>query len=314
VSILEEEVKIIISGLDYAGKSSMLIALDKKFDFRKEIMELKPTIRVNYNSWTFLGKNIHLWDMGGQEKYRDHYKEKEDIYFADTNLIIYMIDVQDKVRFKPSLEYLDAILQYFMKNNMEVPIIIAFNKFDPDPELRGNEEIMEDISELKETISEKYSQLKVLFQMTSVFDILSIIQLMSYSFSVFHENFLELSELFEKYVEELNCMSLIMFDSQGIIITEYYSYEIDTNLYIELLETIKEHLFILKRIQEEKYDAEHNFFSIENQLLSYLHKIKLDSESFYISVTIKEDLKEKLLNRFSDFLEDLNKVFEHIIS
>ena len=137
---------------------------------------------------------------------------------------------------------------------------------------------------------------------------------MSYSFSVFHENFLELSELFEKYIKELSSLSLIMFDLQGIIISEYYSDEIDPNFYIELLETIKEHLFILKRIQEEQYDTEHNFFSIENQLLSYLHKVKLGSESFFISVTIKEDLKEKLMNKFSDFLEDLNKVFEHVIS
>jgi len=309
---MEEGIKIIISGLDYAGKSSMLIALERKFEFRKEIMELKPTIRVNYNTWTFLGKSFFLWDCGGQEKYRDHYKQKEDIYFADTNLIIYMIDIQDKIRFEQSLEYLGAILQFFMKNNMDIPIIIAFNKLDP--ELRGNNEIMEDISELKEIILEKYSQFKVLFQMTSVYDIISIIQLMSYSFSIFHENFLELSELFEKYIKELNCMSLIMFDSQGIIISEYYSIEIDPNFYIALLETIKEHLFILKRIQEEKYDTEQNFFSIENQLLSYLHKVKFGKEQFYISVTIKEDLKEKLLNRFSDFLEVLTKVFEHVIS
>ena len=52
---LENAIKIIISGLDNAGKTSILTALDKKFDFEKEIMQLKPTVKVEYSASNFLG-------------------------------------------------------------------------------------------------------------------------------------------------------------------------------------------------------------------------------------------------------------------
>ena len=68
------DVKIIISGLDNAGKTSILTALDKKYDFQKEIAELKPTIRIEYHQTMFLGNNVNIWDMGGQEQYRELYE------------------------------------------------------------------------------------------------------------------------------------------------------------------------------------------------------------------------------------------------
>ena len=46
---METLLKIIVSGLDNAGKTSILTALDKKYDFHKDIVQLKPTIRVEYH-------------------------------------------------------------------------------------------------------------------------------------------------------------------------------------------------------------------------------------------------------------------------
>ena len=51
-------------------------------------------------------------------------------------------------------------------------------------------------------------------------------------------------------------------DENGIIISEFYSDAIESQLYIGLLETIKEHLFLLKRMQEEKFKADYDFFTI----------------------------------------------------
>ena len=52
---MENAIKIIVSGLDFAGKTSILTALDKKYNFQKEILELKPTIKVDYHKTVFLG-------------------------------------------------------------------------------------------------------------------------------------------------------------------------------------------------------------------------------------------------------------------
>ena len=308
---MERFIKIIIAGLDNAGKSSILTALNKKYDFHKDIISLTPTIRVEYQATEFLNNRIVFWDMGGQEQYRKLYQEKQELYFADTDLLVYVIDVQDTKRIGTSLAYLDMILHNFKKHKMDVPLIISFHKFDP--EFRGNEEIGDKIEDLREDILKKYPSFKILFQTTSIYDILSIVQLISYGLSVFDEKFFELSELLEKYIKELDSKSLLVFDKNGIIISEFYSDIIEPEIYVELLESIKEHLFLLKRMQEESYETDSTFSTIGDELVSYLHRIKLKEESLFVSVVMKEKLREKFLEKVSDFLSDLTEILKTLL-
>lgn len=308
---MEQLIKVIISGLDNAGKTSILTALDKKYDFQKDILSLTPTIRVEYHATEFLKNHIIVWDMGGQEKYRKLYQEKQDVYFADTDLLIYVIDIQDPERIETSLMYLDAILQNFKKNKMDVPLIISFHKFDP--EFSGNEGMIEEIESLREHLLKKYPSFKILFQQTSIYDIISIVQLMSYGLSVFDEKFFDLSELLEKYLILFKSESLILFDKNGIIISEYYKDNIEPEIYVELIESIKEHLFLLKRMQEESYETNYALSSIGDELISYLHRIEIHNESLFVSVVIKEKLKELLLEKFSEFMSELTELIESLI-
>ncbi len=308
---MESFLKVIISGLDNAGKTSILTALDKKYDFQKDIVQLKPTIRVEYHKMNFLRNNTIFWDMGGQDRYRDIYINYQDVYFDATDLLIYVIDIQDPERFENSLEYLDAILTFFTESKMDVPLIITTHKFDPD--LRGNEKILQDIDRLRSQILEKYSNFKILFQQTSIYDIISIVQLVSYGLSVFDEKFFELSELLEKYVEVFNSEALLIFDRNGIIISEYYSY-IEPEVYVELLESIKEHLFLLKRMEEEStYEYDHDISSVDQVLFSYLHRLQIGSELFFISAVTKKDQKDNLLAIFPEYLEDLTQILKELI-
>jgi hypothetical protein len=285
--------------------------MDRKYDFAKDIVHLKPTIRVEYHKMNFLASKIILWDMGGQDQYREIYINYQDIYFDATDLLIYVIDIQDNERFENSLEYLDAILTFFIESEMDVPLIITFHKFDP--ELRGNAEILNQIDDLKEKILNKYSNFKILFQQTSIYDIISIIQLVSYGLSVFDDKFFDLSGLLEKFLVEFKSQALIVFDRNGIIISEYYD-NIEPDQYVELLESIKEHLFLLKRMEEEpSYEYDHDISTIEHRLFSYLHRLNLKSELFFVSAVTKEHQKEELLEKFPDFLDDLSKILSEMI-
>jgi hypothetical protein len=250
--------------------------------------------------------------MGGQEQYRKLYQQRDYIYFADTDLFVYVIDIQDRARFKESLEYLDVILKYFVKNEMDVPLIVDFHKYDPD--IRAYPELNEDVTKLRENVGEKYPSFKILFQQTSIYDIISIIQLISYGLSIFDEKFFELSLLLEKYLVEFNCASLILFDKNGIIIGEFYKEEIDPDSYVKLLRLIKEHLFLLKRMQEESYEEKYNITNLENDMLSYLHRLELEKETFFVSVQIEEGLINALMEKFSDFLSELTGVMKAILS
>ncbi|MHA1461202.1 MAG: ADP-ribosylation factor-like protein [Promethearchaeota archaeon] len=309
---MEEFYKVIIAGLDNAGKTSILTALDKKYDFDKEIVSLKPTIRVEYHATQFLKKKVIFWDMGGQTKFRELYQKKQDLYFAGTDLMVFVIDIQDEERFNLSLEYLDSILHHFKKSKMDIPLIISFHKYDP--EIRAKEVTINIINDLKQKISEKYPSVKILYQLTSIFDIISIVQLISYGLSIFDDKFYDLSELLETYLKEFNCSSLIVFDKNGIIISEFYSEFVEPDIYIELIESIKDHLFLLKRMLEESYEADYNFSNIGKNLLSYLHRLKIAENSLFISVIIKETLKEEFLEKFTDFLNEITTLLRPLLS
>ena len=307
---MESLLKIIVSGLDNAGKTSILTALDKKYDFEKDIVQLKPTIRVEYHKMNFLRNNCVIWDMGGQETYREIYVNYQDVYFDATDLLIYVIDIQDPERFDNSMEYLNAILTFFSESKMEVPIIITFHKYDP--ELKANEEILANIKKLREKILNEYSDFNILFQQSSIYDIISIVQLVSYGLSVFDKKFFELSELLEYYIEIFNNQALIVFDRNGIIVSEYYS-DIEPDVYVELLESIKEHLFLLKRMDEEKYEGNFDFISTEGKLFSYLLKTKINNDVFFVSAVLKEEQKLEFFEKFPNFLDDLKKIIKKLI-
>ena len=307
---MENFLKIIVSGLDNAGKTSILTALDKKYDFERDIVQLKPTIRIEYHKMNFLRNNTVFWDMGGQETYRDIYINYQDVYFDATDLIIYVIDIQDPDRFDNSLEYLNSILSFFETSQMNVPVIITFHKFDP--ELKANEEILANIEKLRERILNKYPNFNILFQSSSIYDIISIIQLVSYGLSVFDKKFFQLSELLEYYLGIFNSQALIVFDRNGIIISEYYS-DINPEIYVELLESIKEHLFLLKRMDEEKFEGNFDFTSTEGQLFSYLLRKKINNEMFFVSAVLKDEQKLEFFERLPDFLDDLIKILEQLI-
>lgn len=307
---MESLLKIIISGLDNAGKTSILTALDKKYDFEKDIVQLKPTIRVKYHKMNFLKNNTIFWDMGGQETYREIYMNYQGVYFDATDLLIYVIDVQDPDRFDDSLEYLNAILTFFSESEMSIPIIITFHKYDP--ELKADEEILANIEKLREKILNEYPDFNILFQQSSIYDIISIVQLVSYGLSVFDKKFFELSELLEYYIEIFNNQALIVFDRNGIIVSEYYS-DIGPDVYVELLESIKEHLFLLKRMEEEKYEGNYDFISTEGKMFSYLLKTKINNDIFFVSAVLREEQKLKFFERFPNFLDDLTKIIKQLI-
>lgn len=303
-------VKIIFSGLDNAGKTSVLTALERKYNFEKEISELKPTIKVNYQSTKFLGNDVKFWDMGGQSQYRELYKAKAEFYFADTDLLVYLIDIQDKPRIPQSLEYLSEIMGFFTDNEMDVPVIVTFHKFDPD--LKIDDKLINWVMELKQKIADDFPDLKILFQQTSIYDIISIVQLVSYGLSLFDEKFFELSELLEKYIGILNCLSVILFDKNGIIISEFYSDNINSDMYIEFLEDIREHLFLLKRMEEEN-TLMNELTDMEGNIISYLHRIEAGNENFFISSLFDRDSKDKFEGEFVNLKDETIAILKEII-
>ena len=130
--------KILFTGLDDAGKTSIILSLQREFS---KIAILSPTRGAQKRIFDFLGKEISEWDLGGQLSYRIAYLKNPGKYFDDTEIVVYVIDVQNRVRIPEAISYLKDVVEQFRKLEIAPPIYIFLHKYDPD--LEFNQELNE---------------------------------------------------------------------------------------------------------------------------------------------------------------------------
>ncbi|XP_053505368.1 ADP ribosylation factor like GTPase 3, like 1 [Ictalurus furcatus] len=115
----EQELRIVLLGLDNAGKTTLLKQLASE-----DVNMITPTQGFNIKSVTFHGMKLNVWDIGGQRKIRPFWKK----YLENTDLLIYVIDSADKKRFEETgLELSELIDEENLKG---VPLLIFANKQD----------------------------------------------------------------------------------------------------------------------------------------------------------------------------------------
>jgi GTPase SAR1 family protein len=99
-----------------------------------DFCSLKPTSSYNIQTFDERGVKFSLWDFGGQEKFRKEYLENLDEYLAETDKIIFVVDIQDSKRYDLALTYLKQIINYVIKNELDINFSIFLHKFDPNLE------------------------------------------------------------------------------------------------------------------------------------------------------------------------------------
>eukprot|EP00040_Diaphanoeca_grandis_P041311 m.262803 g.262803 ORF g.262803 m.262803 type:complete len:186 (-) comp47033_c0_seq1:420-977(-) len=117
-----QELKILILGLDNAGKTTILKGMADE-----DITTISPTQGFHVKSIK-IGKknevNVALWDIGGQRKIRTFWKH----YFDNVDVLIYVIDSADTARLEETGEELMKLLE---EEKLEgVPVLIYANKQD----------------------------------------------------------------------------------------------------------------------------------------------------------------------------------------
>ncbi|ROL44400.1 ADP-ribosylation factor-like protein 3 [Anabarilius grahami] len=115
----EQEVRILLLGLDNAGKTTLLKQLASE-----DISHITPTQGFNIKSVQSQGFKLNVWDIGGQRKIRPYWRN----YFENTDLLIYVIDSSDRKRFDETAQELAELLDE-EKLSM-VPLLIFANKQD----------------------------------------------------------------------------------------------------------------------------------------------------------------------------------------
>lgn len=211
----EKTYKILFTGLDGAGKTSIILALQREFS---KIALIEPTRGAQRTSFKLLGKQITEWDLGGQKSYLVSYLENPSKYFDDTEIAIYVIDILDASRFKESLSYLYDVVDKFKELNIEPYINIFFHKYDPKLIHNVEKQIKSEILALNKDIVKRVNYEKLQFFTTSIYNPYTIMNAMSKILLNLYPKSELLQKTIEKFAKKLDCEGLLITDKNSIIL------------------------------------------------------------------------------------------------
>merc|ERR1712061_502415 len=115
----EKEARILMLGLDNAGKTTILEKLSEE-----DISHIMPTQGFNIKSLVHEGFKLNVWDIGGQKTIRPYWSN----YFEGSDALVYVVDSSDKRRLEESGQELRELLAD--DKLAGIPLLIFANKQD----------------------------------------------------------------------------------------------------------------------------------------------------------------------------------------
>ncbi|GAA5935413.1 hypothetical protein JCM10213_004023 [Rhodosporidiobolus nylandii] len=118
----QTEVRILMLGLDSAGKTTILYRLQIG-----EVVTTIPTIGFNVETVQYKNIKFQVWDLGGQTSIRPYWR----CYYADTKAVVYVVDSSDRERLGINKAELLAMLNE--EELQDAKLLVFANKQDqPD--------------------------------------------------------------------------------------------------------------------------------------------------------------------------------------
>ncbi|XP_044273927.1 ADP-ribosylation factor-like protein 5A isoform X3 [Varanus komodoensis] len=114
-----QEHKVIIVGLDNAGKTTILYQFSMN-----EVVHTSPTIGSNVEEIVVNNTRFLMWDIGGQESLRSSW----NTYYTNTEFVIVVVDSTDRERISVTKEELYKMLAH--EDLRKAGLLIFANKQD----------------------------------------------------------------------------------------------------------------------------------------------------------------------------------------
>ncbi|KAL0223035.1 hypothetical protein P9112_002425 [Eukaryota sp. TZLM1-RC] len=115
----EKELRILLLGLDNAGKTTILSRLADD-----DITHIMPTQGFNIKSIAKDNFRLNMWDIGGQKAIRGYWKN----YCENTDGLIFVVDSSDRRRLDECAHELSFLLDE--EHLHQVPTLVFANKQD----------------------------------------------------------------------------------------------------------------------------------------------------------------------------------------
>jgi small GTP-binding protein len=114
-----EQKKILMLGLDAAGKTTVLYKLHLG-----EVLSTIPTIGFNVETLRYKNVRFNVWDVGGQDKIRSLWR----YYYEGAHALIFVVDSNDQARFDAVRDELRKVLEH--EEMSSVKVLVLANKQD----------------------------------------------------------------------------------------------------------------------------------------------------------------------------------------
>ena len=131
VYLKKPKMKVVFTGLDYAGKTSLINRLFNDYNYN-DMINLEPTIGANIEEFQSDKLDLVLWDLGGQKDHIEEYLSAPENFFVHLDVLIFVFDSQDDLRYDAAVQYFKDIIDIlnFLDENPYIEILL--NKADSD--------------------------------------------------------------------------------------------------------------------------------------------------------------------------------------
>jgi GTPase SAR1 family protein len=276
--------KVVFCGLDNSGKTSFLVVLENKFSL---LTNITPTRGIERKEFDVLGHSIIKWDVGGQEKYRENIFKSSNL--DQTDLLYYVIDIQDQNRFEESFEYLSKIVQYFKSSNQKLPqFVICLHKMDPD--LINDSQIKANIENCENKLRSLMDFSYLSFQ-TSIYNNWTLRKAFSKGLLQLSPKSSLLDSILTDFLAITQSDTVMLLDKDALVFSECYNDDISyqlTNILAPNLATMADKLM--------KHGREVEVFEGKIGGWIYFKPLLLDEKTFYIVI----------FNKHIDSIEEIN--------
>merc|ERR1711907_29653 len=116
------KVKVVVIGLDNAGKTTILQQLSE--EHKGNLQEVTPTVGFTTERFEHGDCEFEAIDMSGQSRYRTLWEH----YYEDAQGIIFVVDSTDNFRMKVVADELGLLLKH--QSTWKKPVLFFANKAD----------------------------------------------------------------------------------------------------------------------------------------------------------------------------------------
>jgi GTPase SAR1 family protein len=303
----KRQIKIILTGLDKAGKSSFLFGIRRKYS---EIIKALPTKGVERTEESIFEEQnslISLWDLGGQKKYLERFLEQSKVYLYNVDLIFFFIDIQDVERIEEALILFRRISKTLIELDEYPPIVICLNKFDPD--LKGSKEIFKNLEIIADEVEKGSDKFLTKIFQTSIFDHWSLITAYSYGLSQLSPNRELFKNQLKQFANKTNSDAILLLNENGIILSNFSKSEISERVFEISAPHFQTLYKTFKEFKVLKQDFMVSSGIADESKKVIFKKIQVGKYSLYLLMFIEKSLEirkiEKYLPDFSKNLVEL---------